>query len=48
MIHYLEIFEKKIWLNNKENIRRRVTFKKIIHGYNYWKESTNSKPTNYR
>ena len=39
---------KYIWLNNRENIRERwVTFKRIIHGYNHWKELKNSKPTDF-
>ena len=40
---------KYIWLNNNKNIRERwVTFKRIIHGYNYWKESKNLELANYR
>ena len=37
------------WLNNWEIYiyKKWVTFKKIIHGYNYyWKESKDLKPTN--
>ena len=34
-----------VWLNNREIW---VTFKRIIYGYNYWKESKDSEPTNYR
>ena len=48
MIHYLEMIEYIYMIKQKRNIRERwVTFKRIIHDYNYWKKSKDSELTNY-